>query len=153
MTHLKISVIILWWFSAPIIVEGNCRGFLYWLISGTYILSLAILSLRDRGWSQIKIYEVSELLGRPVSSARTTNYILEARKAPFYSRYIMNITKIIRRNISKMISKSPPECSTKCLVSPLPEVLFRRIILLNNLCAGEQPPQPRVVRLLIILRE
>ena len=39
-----------------------------------------------------------------------------------YSRYIMNITKIIRRNISKMTSKSTPECSTKFLVSGLPGV-------------------------------
>ena len=39
-----------------------------------------------------------------------------------YSKYIMNITKIIRRNISKMISKSTLEVSTRLLVSGLPGV-------------------------------
>ena len=57
-----------------------------------------------------------------MSSIRTTNYRLKARKVAFYSRYIMNITKIIRRNISKMTSKSTLESPTKFLVSSLPGV-------------------------------
>ena len=50
---------------------------------------------------------------------RTTNCRLEARKAAFYTRYIMDITKKIRENIIEMISKSTLEDSTKFLVSGL----------------------------------
>ena len=57
-----------------------------------------------------------------MSSVRTENCRLEARKVVLYTKYIVNITKIIRRDISKMISKSTLECSPKFLVSGLPGV-------------------------------